>query len=326
MEIRHIAIVGTGIMGNSWAIVYARAGFRVSLYDREAGPRALATQKIRTALEHSRPLLRDGDTVDGVLERITVSGELVDAVSGAQFVHECIEEKIDSKKAIFAELSKLAEPNAILASSTSSFPVSTFASELDNRERCIVVHPATPPHLLPVTEVCPAPFTDEDVTSAVFALLRECGQVPVLIKREIPSFVLNRLQGALIVEMFRCLNDDIISPADMDTIISEGFGLRWAFLGPFEAADLSSSGGVREYFERFGFIFNAIASDFGIAEPVVVPASIDKIERYVRERLPISAIASRAQWRDESIISLRTLKISQRSPTLDSDGPGGGIE
>ncbi|MCF1485138.1 3-hydroxyacyl-CoA dehydrogenase [Agrobacterium vitis] len=308
MKITKVAIAGSGIMGSSWAIVYARAGLTVAIFDRNPETRSLVIGKIADALQQSAPLIRRGETVDDVMGRIVVHDNMADAVSGAQYIHECIEEKIDSKRAIFAELNEIADSGAILATTTSSFPVSTFASDLSGRARCIVVHPATPPHLLPVTEICPAPFTDPMVTKAVFDLMDHCGQVPVLIKGELPSFVLNRMQAALLVEMFRCLNEGLISPGDIDKIISQGFGLRWAFLGPFEGVDLNSAGGIREYLERFGFIFNNMAKDLGFTDDVVTTQSIALLESYARERLPLASIKKKVQWRDQAITALRLLK------------------
>ena len=237
-----------------------------------------------------------------------MADSLADAVADADFVHECIDEKLASKQAIFLELDRYARQSAILATSTSSFPVSSFASDLPGRQRCIVVHPATPPHLLPVTEICPAPFTDQAVTDATFAFMEKCGQVPVLIRFEQPSFVLNRLQAALAVEMLGCLTSGIISAGDIDKIISQGFGLRWAFLGPFEGVDLNAAGGIREYLERFGFIFDDMARQNGQGGAVVTPEVIAMLERYARQQLPLAEIGERTGWRDRAIASLRVLK------------------
>lgn len=308
MSIETIAIVGAGVMGSSWAIVYARAGLAVTVFDRNPASRATLRDRIAAALETSAALCGDADARRATIDRIAIGNDFGAAIADADFIHECIEETLEAKQAVFADLVALARVDAVLASTTSSFPISTFASELPTRERCIVVHPATPPHLLPVTEICPAPFTREDVTAATFALMERCGQVPVLIRKEVPSFVLNRMQGALLVEMFRCLQDDLISPADIDKIISNGFGLRWAFLGPFEAVDLNARGGIREYLTRFGFLFDNLAHEYGLESPIVTPEIIEKLEAYVRERTPLAALPARTEWRDRALTKLRALK------------------
>jgi 3-hydroxyacyl-CoA dehydrogenase len=311
MSIQQAAIVGSGIIGRSWAIVFARAGVPVRLYDHHPDNRAKALESLGEALAHSGALVGDAAAQKALLDRITVADSLAEAIAEADFIHECIDEKLDSKRAIFRELDQGAKPSAILATTTSSFPVSTFAADLPGRSRCIVVHPATPPHLLPVTEICPAPFTDQAVTDATFTFMERCGQVPVLIRFEQSSFVLNRLQAALIVEMLRCLNSGIISPGDIDKIISQGFGLRWAFLGPFEGIDLNAAGGIREYLERFGFIFDDMARRNGHEGAVVTPEVITMLESYAREKLPLEALGERTAWRDKAIASLRDLKVKR---------------
>ena len=308
MIIDKAAVVGGGIIGRSWAIVYARAGVPVALYEHLPDSRAALPSALAATLSQSAALVGDASAQAAVLDRITVVAELAEAVADADFVHECIDEKLDSKTTMFRDLDRLTRPDAILATTTSSFPVSTFADDLPGRQRCIVVHPATPPHLLPVTEICPAPFTDQAVTDASFAFMRRCGQVPVLIRFEQSSFVLNRMQAALVVEMLRCLNSGIISAADLDKIIREGFGLRWAFLGPFEGVDLNAAGGIRDYLEKFGFIFDDMARSHGHEAPVVTPDTIAVLESYARGQVPLDAIAERTAWRDASIAQLRALK------------------
>lgn len=308
MPIERTAIVGGGIIGRSWAIVFARAGLPVAVYDQLPETRARMRESLADALAQSAVLVGDAAAQSAVLDRIDVVDDLAAAVADADFVHECIDERRDSKAAIFRDLDRLAKPTAILATTTSSFPVSSFATDLPSRHRCIVVHPATPPHLLPVTEICPAPFTDQAVTDATFAFMERCGQVPVLIRFEQSSFVLNRLQAALVVEMLRCLNSGIISPGDIDKIISQGFGLRWAFLGPFEGVDLNAAGGIGDYLGRFGFIFDDMARQNGHEGAIVTPEAVALLESYARAKLPLEAIGERTAWRDRAIASLRRLK------------------
>ena len=116
----------------------------------------------------------------------------------------------------------------------------------------------------------------------------------------------------MLVEMFRCINDGIISPEDIDKVISQGLGLRWAFLGPFEGVDMNSAGGIREYFERFGSMFNGFAADLGQTEPVVTPSAIASLEAYARNMLPLEQIGHRTNWRDSAICALRELKAHNR--------------
>lgn len=318
MTISRTAIAGSGVIGGSWAIVYARSGCSVAMYERDADRRQTVMDRLRIELENSASLFVEGDTVESVLARITVHGDLAETVKNAEFVHECIEEKLDSKKALFTLLADDAPANAILATSTSSFPVSHFASDLNCRDRCIVVHPATPPHLLPVTEICPAPFTAEWVNTAASDFMRQCGQTPVQVKKEVEGFVLNRMQAALLVEMLSLLKEDLIDAKDIDAIISQGFGLRWAFLGPFEGVDLNAHGGIRQYFENFGFLVNDRAAEYGLGT-LMNPSTLDKLEDYARSRIPLSALPEKVAWRDQSILALRALKVERGTADQSTD-------
>jgi len=308
MAVDKVAVIGGGLVGGSWAIVYARAGLPVAIHEADDSRRAAVASRIEAALARSAALLAPGDDVAAVMGRIGLAATPGEALAGADFVHECIEEKLDAKRALFARLDAEAEPGAILASATSSFPVSALAEGLAGRDRCIVAHPAAPPHLMPVTEICPAPFTRPEVIDGTFRLMERCGQVPVLIRKEVAGFVMNRMQAALMVAMLRCVDEGSITPGDADKIISEGFGLRWAFLGPFEGVDLNAPGGVREYFERYGFIFNAAARGSGLKENVVTPQAIAVLDAYARARLPLAHIPDRIAWRDEAIVALTLLK------------------
>jgi 3-hydroxyacyl-CoA dehydrogenase len=301
-----IAIVGAGVIGSAWAIVFARAGHDVALFDRDAGARAALPARLAAqARDAAAP--GSASQVD-VLARIGIVEALSDALQGAAYVQECVTERLPLKQAIFAELDALAAAETVLASSTSSFGMSSIAGELAGRARMIVAHPATPPHLLPVIEIVPAPFTDPQVTQQVTALMRAIGQKPVMVNREVPGFVMNRFQGALLIEMFRAIGEGLVSPEDADTLIRDGFGLRWAFLGPLEGVDLNAPGGIADYLARYGFIIDDQARDAGATGPVVTPAIVAQLQEAMRRRRPLEALPERLEWRDRSMAALRRLR------------------
>ena len=130
---------------------------------------------------------------------------------------------------------RAARANAIIASSSSGIPASAFTRDLKTRQRCLIAHPVNPPYLVPLVEICPAPWTDPEVVERTRAIMIQAGQVPATVKKEIDGFALNRLQGALLAEAFRLLADDVISPADLDALVKHGLGLRWSFMGPAAA-------------------------------------------------------------------------------------------
>ena len=166
---------------------------------------------------------------------------------------------VEDKKTIFAQLDKLAPPNALLVSSTSAITASRFTETLPGRARCLVGHPVNPPHLVPLVELCGAPWTSPEAIERARNIYREIGQVPVTINREINGFVLNRLQGALLAEAFRLVGEGYISAEDLDHTVKDGLGLRWSFLGPFETIELNAPGGIPDYCARYTGFYKELA-------------------------------------------------------------------
>lgn len=206
LDRKNVAIVGVGLIGRAWAAIFARAGWQVRLTDPHEPTLKAAPGLIRDELE---ALKRHGlaDDVAGAAARISVAASPAEALDGASFVQENGPEGIESKRAIFAELDRLAPADAILASSSSAIVPSRFSEDLAGRARCMVGHPVNPPHLVPLVELCGAPWTSPETIARAGDVYREIGQVPVTINREIDGFVLNRLQGALLAEAFRLVGE-----------------------------------------------------------------------------------------------------------------------
>lgn len=326
-----VAIVGAGIIGSSWALVFARAGWNVRVHARHETVRHSVRDRVRRAATLARAIA-PATSADDIVARIRVAPSLEEALEGAEWVQESIEESVEGKRAMFAALERAAPPDAILASSTSSIAMSRIAGDAPGRSRTIVAHPATPPHLIPVVEMVPAPFTSHAVVERAFETMRAVGQHPVLVRRERPGFVMNRLQGALLTEMFAVVRDGLMSPDDVDALIRDGFGLRWAWLGPLAGVDLNAPGGIADYLARYGFMFEQMAreragepgagaqqgTDGGAAEAavpahddearVVTPALVQQLHEALRARLPLDALPSRTTWRDERMAALRALR------------------
>ncbi len=302
-----VAIVGGGIIGSSWALVFARAGWDVRVWARHAEVRdTLEARVARSAAAASA--IAPGVAVDDIVGRVSLASSLADAVDGAEWVQESLEENRDVKEGVFSELDRLTLGDAILASSTSGIGVSLFTEGLAGRDRCIVAHPATPPHLIPVVEMVPAPWTPPLTVERGFATMRAVGQVPVLVRHERPGFVMNRLQGALLTEMFKVIRDGLMTPDDVDALIRDGFGLRWAFLGPLEGVDLNAPGGIADYLGRYGHMFDQMAREGGATEPVVTEAIVGTLQAAMRARLPLEGQGARITWRDERMSALRRLR------------------
>ncbi|WP_041711459.1 3-hydroxyacyl-CoA dehydrogenase [Afipia broomeae] len=256
---RSVAIVGVGLIGRAWAAIFARAGWNVRIIDPHAPTLSAAPDLIRDEL---RSLAKHGlaEDPDGAAARVSVASDLADALKDVEFVQENGPEKIDDKIALFAEMDRLAAPDTILASSTSAIVASRFTENLNGRARCLVGHPVNPPHLVPLVELCGAPWTSPKSISRAREIYRTIGQVPVTVNKEINGFVLNRLQGALLAEAFRLVGEGYISAEDLDHTVKDGLGLRWSFLGPFETIELNAPGGIPDYCARYTGFYKELAA------------------------------------------------------------------
>jgi L-gulonate 3-dehydrogenase len=301
-----VAIVGSGLIGRSWAIVFARGGFDVALWDGEAGVAEAAHGQVADGLDElaRHGLVRDAG---GAPHRVRVATDLADALAGADFVQESLPERVEVKRAIFAELDQLAQPTAILASSTSTIVASLFTENLAGRQRCLVAHPVNPPHLVPVVELVGTPWTSPDVVARTKAIYEQVGQVPIVVRREIDGFILNRLQAVLLSEAFRLVGEDYVSPQDLDKTIKDGLGLRWAFMGPFETIELNAPGGIPDYCARYGSSLSKLSA----ADPAIYGgANLERILGEWGDTPTKEQIAERMRTRDQRLAALKAHKAA----------------
>jgi 3-hydroxyacyl-CoA dehydrogenase len=255
-----IAIVGAGLIGCSWAHVFARAGFDVRVWDPVAAQREAAPRRIAQSLADVERFGLVQDAAAATL-RVVVTPTLEEAVAGAGYVQESGPETPEAKRETFARLDAIAPPEAILASSTSAIVASVFTESLRGRARCLVAHPVNPPHLVPVVELCGAPWTSPAIVARARALLESAGQAPIEVRREIDGFILNRLQAALLTEAFRLVEEGYVSPPDLDRTLADGLGLRWSFMGPFQTIELNAPAGVADYCRRYVPWFRRYAAE-----------------------------------------------------------------
>ncbi len=303
-----VAVIGSGFIGRAWAISFARGGYDVALWDQDpkAAERALVyIEKLLPDLEAND--LLNGATAQAIRARLAAAPTLEGVLSGAVHVQENTPEDVAIKREVFARLDAAAPPDAVIASSTSAILPSAFTEALPGRARCLVVHPINPPYLVPAAEVVPAPWTDSGVVERTVALLRTIGHAPIVMKREIDGFVMNRLQGALLEEAFRLVADGYASIEDVDVGIRDGLALRWSFMGPFETIDLNAPGGVRDYVERYQSLYSGI---FATAQRRVDWGGpvLKEIEADRRKQLPGDRLNERQAWRDRRLMALAAHK------------------
>jgi len=301
-EVSKVAIIGTGLVGRGWAIVFARAGCAVALYDGQPDAAALARDAIGTSLQDLKAngLIADPEAV---LARITAVATLAEALAGAAYAQESVFEKIDVKRSIFSEIDAVIGPDALVGSSSSGIPASAFTEHVACRARCLVAHPVNPPYLAPIVELVPAPWTEPETVSAVRALMEKVGQEPVQMTREAEGFLLNRLQAVLLMEAWRLVDAGLATAEDIDRTVKYGLGLRWSFMGPFETIDLNAPGGIADYARRLGPLYQSIAASTA-EHKVWDEGLIARVEAERRTLLPAEKLAERMVWRDRRLMAL----------------------
>jgi 3-hydroxybutyryl-CoA dehydrogenase len=236
--IRNVAVVGAGVMGHGIAQLYALAGFPVSLYDvrEEYLDRAFRAMEDSLSLLVKEEFVTEERKVEA-LRRVSRTTDLEAAVKDADFITEAIPEVLEMKWELFATLERLAKPDAIIASNTSTLPISRMAKHSATPHRMIITHFFNPAQLVPLVEIVKHEKTAGPVVEATIALMRTIGKHPVLLKKEVPGFIANRLQAAIVREAFHLLDEGVADARDIDAAITAGPGFRWAFIGPIETAD-----------------------------------------------------------------------------------------
>ena len=297
-----IAIIGAGLIGRAWAMVFARAGHQVKMYDAAPGAVSRAIGLVEEGLVELKNTGLINDAPADIVKRISAAESLADAVGDADYVQENTSEKLDVKREVFRMLDEAAPPHCILASSTSTIRTSRFSEGLKGKHRCIVAHPVNPPHVIPIVEVSPAPWTAPEVVEKTRALHEKIGQVPIIVKKEVEGFILNRLQAALLRESWRLVDEGYVSVDDVDKTIRDGLGLRWAFMGPFETIDLNAPDGISEYAANLGTPYHQMMD--GVEYKPWDDELISRIEAQRREQMPHEQHAEREAWRDRRLMAL----------------------
>ena len=239
-EIEKVAVVGAGIMGHDLALLFSRAGYPVIM--RDVTPE-LVTKGITNARSDLEVFINRGhiskSEASEIMGRITVTTDLEEAVSDADFVTEAVTENLDLKKEIFSEMESYCARETILASNTSGIMMSDISAEMKHPERTIITHYHIPPHIVPVVEVVKGNRTSEGTLEITCDLLKKIGKLPVIIKKEIEGFISNRLQFAMVREAFHLVDEGVADPVDIDLVVRAGFGFRYPTYGPFVQMDQS---------------------------------------------------------------------------------------
>ncbi|KAK7492013.1 hypothetical protein BaRGS_00016677 [Batillaria attramentaria] len=303
-----VAIIGSGNIGRSWALLFSSAGFRVCLYDNNPAQLSNVIDHLKGQLDAlvTKGLSRGDLSAEQQLQNVTLSNDLATCVKDAVFVMECVSEILDVKLAVF----KLADDNlsdgAIMASSTSSMLPSVLSVDLNHRDHFLVAHPTNPPFFARAVELVPAPWTSADVMKRSRDLMVRLGQAPIVMKKEIPGFVLNRMQFAIFSESWRLVRDGIVDVDGLNKAVWSGLGARYAFLGPFEVGHLNATG-IEGYLKTYGPMMYRLQSSMGETGPIGGQLAQD-IQDALVVHTPLNALNERRRWREMRMAALAKLK------------------
>ncbi|KAM8748529.1 lambda-crystallin homolog [Acanthopagrus schlegelii] len=310
-DMKIITVIGSGLIGRSWSMVFVSGGYTVKIYDNQPGQAAKAITEIRKQLEEleGAGMLRGELTATQQLALLSSYDDMAKALEGAFFVQECVFEQLEVKQSVFQDIERLVGKDVTLSSSTSCLVPSNVFSKVQNRSRCLVSHPVNPPYYVKLVELVPHPETATTVMDDTHALMTKVGQAPVCLKKEIDGFALNRVQAAIIAESWRLVQDGIISVKDIDLVMSEGLGMRYAFIGPMETMHLNAPEGLQDYMKRYGEGITRVLNSFGPV-PDFSGEGAKSIFNEMRELIPSDQqhLSARIQRRDQLLMSLAKLK------------------
>ncbi|GAB1641367.1 3-hydroxyacyl-CoA dehydrogenase NAD-binding domain-containing protein [Krasilnikovia sp. MM14-A1259] len=304
-EFTTVAVVGAGTIGLSWTALFAAHGLNVRVSD----PRPDVAEAVSATLTELAPhLAAQGLDVDRIAERVHVAADVTEAVRDADVVQESGPERIEFKKDLFATLIRQAPQHALLLSSSSAIPATAFTGEIDDAGRILIGHPFNPPHLIPLVEVVPGERTSPDVVEATVAFYTRVGRVPVVERKEIPGFVGNRLQTALSREAIYLVEQGVVTPAELDQVMTNSLGIRWATVGPFLGAHLGGGpGGYRHLAEHIGRSMNQMS----LGQPSQRPEAQQRLIEAVEAAYGDASYADLAATRDRRQLAVLS--------ALDSD-------
>jgi 3-hydroxybutyryl-CoA dehydrogenase len=307
-QIRTISVLGAGTMGHGFAIVFARKGFPVFLYDVAPPVLKEASIQISAKLETfvTNKIIGAKDK-KGILQRITMTPNLEEAAAKSDFFLEAVPEIMNLKKELFAKLDPIAPPHAILASNTSGLSITEMGSVTRRPEKTIIVHGVNPPHIVPLVEIVRGEKTSDETADLAYRLMVKVGKKPVRLLKEVPGFILNRLQMALYREALHCLEMGAATAEDIDMVVKSGYGFRLASLGPIETSDF---GGLDTFYRICRNLYPQLADSkepAGILQKIVEEGKLGVKSGEGFYRYPPSVLKRKIKERDRRL--LQQLKL-----------------
>ena len=296
MKFRHAAVIGAGTIGLSWTALFAHHGLTVRVTD----PRPDLAEAVEAALAQFAPHL--GTTAEDLASRVHIAADVTEAVRDADVVQENGPENVEFKKDLFRRLVEQAPEHALLLSSSSAIPSTAFTGEIDG-SRVLIGHPFNPPHLIPLVEVVPGTHTSDESVQGAVDFYTFVGRTPVVERKEIPGFVGNRQQNALSREAIYLVEQGVVTPEDLDKVITNSLGIRWATVGPFLGSHLGGGpGGYRHMAEHIGKSMKKMWA--GLGTPSQSPEEQERLIEAVEKAYGSSTYSELAETRDRKQLAI----------------------
>lgn len=301
---QNLVILGAGSIGTSFAAAFSDVGWNVVISD----PNSMRSQAVKQQVHEHKDAMALAGLVSGFKEgEIDVVAAPEVALKNASLVLECGPEDLSIKREIFAKLLDATSEETLLATASSAILISQIVTNSEQQSRCIVAHPVNPPSVLRLVELCPAPGTSEYFIEKAKTLFATAGFQSAVLGREIEGFILNRLQGAVLREAYRLVDEKIAEPKDIDNVMRLGLGPRWALSGPFETAELNTPGGIAAHATRMGPAYKRMGEERG--ESVEwTPELVERVVLARNEARGNITISERAAWRCRAVAQLVAIR------------------
>lgn len=305
--IEKVAVIGTGVIGAAWVTLFAEKGYYVNAYSRRAETRQRGIENVRSNLDFfiEKGVLSEADKKKAI-DRITFVAEISEAVRDADFVEECTGETYEIKNPIFKEIDKYAPPHVIIGSSSSGLCMTEIQQAVTHKDRCVITHPWNPPHLIPLVEIVPGKDTSEETVDNTLKFMEKLGKVPVVVRKEVPGFIGNRLAVALWREAIDLVENGVASVEDVDKALCAGPGLRWALMGSHMIYHLGGGekGGIGHFIDGIGnTTFKAIWEELTTWNYITEPMK-EKLIEGVKDEMKGRSFKDFVKWRDDKLFEL----------------------
>lgn len=305
MKIKNVACIGTGVIGEDWAILFSLKRLNVAVHDsdRKRLNRLIEDIEQRMFFLKQNGFIEDKE-VRAELKRLIVHDRIDEAVRDADYVQESVYESYASKKHVFGEIENNTHRRTVIASSTSALSMSEIQEGMRVPGRCVIVHPMTPVYLMPLVEIVQSPKTTKATISLAQRFMLHLGKVPIVCKKEVPGFIVNRLQSAIYREAIDLVNRGVATVEEIDKVVMRGPALRWAFMGPFLVMHLAGGeGGIEHWIKHLATSYKLRLEDMATWSSIPEGAKRKVIEgirdyRFLRNYRYVDLL----RWRDRKLM------------------------